>query len=354
MMEGLGNPESSGILQAIVCESSTTPFPVSPHSFSSQLQLNPPQEFLLRRNFRTEVFSLPFLISRKNSAVLWADQQHSESHILVRSQAQFESCPGICSSFLNPELVPDVRAGSEILGNQALLNISNLQNMMEKSNLCWELLKAAMPNAGGNQPCIKHLQDAPRFSTSVVELYKPTENCILSPQPVRGDVDLPGVSFVWLPPQGFSPSGWLLDALRSRMGIPMPSHQRVPVLPDNPAGQDSVEPNKTVKIPPPKTWSDSKEPPFLILLLLPAKEHLPDCFNLQDPSYFNPIEKDWCFGVVLGYIKIHISSNKCFPFIQPSLFSMEPNFQAVSSTFQEYEAPFSSCANTVMPPIIYV
>lgn len=128
----------------------------------------------------------------------------------------------------------------------------------------------------------------------------------------------------------------------------------VPVLPDKPAWQGPVEPNKTVKIPPPKPWSDSKEPPFLFLLLLPAKEHLPDCFNLQDPSYFNPLEKDWCFGVVLGYIKIHISNNKCFPFIQPSLFSMEPNFQAVSSTFQEYEAPFSSCANAVMPPIIYV
>lgn len=79
-MEGLGNPEISGILQAIVCESNTTPFPVSPHSFSSQLQLNPPQEFLLRRDFSTEVFSLPFLIWRNNSAVLWADQQHWESH----------------------------------------------------------------------------------------------------------------------------------------------------------------------------------------------------------------------------------------------------------------------------------
>lgn len=176
-------------------------------------------------------------------------------------------------------------------------------------------------------------------------------NCILSPHPE--DVDLPGVSFFYSHPRVFPPlaDSWVPSGLE--WAFPCQA-MACASAPNKPAGQGPVEPNKTVKIPPPKPWSDSKEPPFLFLLLLPAKEHLPDCFNLQDPSYFNPLEKDWCFGVVLGYIKIHISNNKCFPFIQPSLFSMEPNFQAVSSTFQEYEAPFSSCANAVMPPIIYV
>lgn len=284
--------------------------------------------------------------------MFWADQQHSESHILARGQAQFEDCPGICS-FLNSESVPDVRNSdiiwSEILGNQTLLNISDLQNTMEKSNLCWELLKAKCRKESALHKII----------SGCSKIFYITDRTFINPQKIASSLLMQKMwiclQWVWLPPQGFfPPSGWLLDALRAGMGIPMPNHQPVPVLPDKPAGQDSVEPNKTVKIPPAKTWSDSKEPPSLILLPLPAKEHLPHCFNLQDPSYFNPIEKDWCFGVVLGYIKIHISNNKCFPFIQPSLFSMEPNFQAVSSTFQEYEAPFSSCANTVMPPIIYV
>lgn len=140
--------------------------------------------------------------------------------------------------------------------------------------------------------------------------------------------------FFWLPPQGF-PSladSWMPPGLEWALSQCSQCSQT-----------NQLEPNKPVKIPPPKT-------PRSLL----CSSSLPKSFNLQDPSYFNPTEKDWCFGVVLGYIKIHISNKKCLPFIQPSLFSMEPNFQAVSSTFQEYEAPFSSCANAVMPPIIYV
>lgn len=57
-------------------------------------------------------------------------------------------------------------------------------------------------------------------------------------------------------------------------------------------GKTLGSPIKEVKNPPPKTWGGSKETPFLILLLLTAKEHLAGYFNLQDPSYFNCIEKD--------------------------------------------------------------
>lgn len=57
-------------------------------------------------------------------------------------------------------------------------------------------------------------------------------------------------------------------------------------------GRTLGSPIKEVKNPPPKTWGGSKETPFLFLLLLTAKEHLAGYFNLQDPSYFNCIEKD--------------------------------------------------------------
>lgn len=60
-MEGLGNSETTGILQLIVCVSNVTPFPVSSHCFPSQLQLNLPQEFLLRKDFSREISPCLFL-----------------------------------------------------------------------------------------------------------------------------------------------------------------------------------------------------------------------------------------------------------------------------------------------------
>lgn len=132
-----------------------------------------------------------------------------------------------------------------------------------------------------------------------------------------------------LPTQGFFPSVLQFSAEQngclgaSARSVSQRSNIKQP-------GRALGNPGEEVKSPPPKMWSGSKETPLLILLLLAAKECLAGYLNLQDPSYFNHTEKDWCFGVVLCYIKIHISNNKCFQFIQASLLSTEPNFQAVS------------------------
>lgn len=124
IMEGLENSETSGILQLIVCQSNIAPFPVHSHCFSS---------LLLRWDFSTQKF-FPCLFLFQGTT-----QQFSElTSNTVRVTFLFEDCPGTCS-FLNSDLVPDVRAGNELLGNQALLNISNLQNTTgkkKKSNIC--------------------------------------------------------------------------------------------------------------------------------------------------------------------------------------------------------------------------
>lgn len=138
------------------------------------------------------------------------------------------------------------------------------------------------------------------------------------------------VSCALLPAQEFPPFIWQFGVLRSSVGIHVPRPAVCPSAQIWNSWAGLWGALWEVTNPPPKTWSGSKETPLLILLLLTAKEHLAGYINLQDLSYFNRIEKDWCFGVVLCYIKIHISNNKCFPFIQASLFSTEPNFQAVS------------------------